>query len=78
MDGQEHLWSVEREVFSGLSSLQHLSMRYNKDLRSLPEGLLSPLTSVQSIDMTGSGLIHLHETAFSGMPQLSQVSLAGN
>ncbi|XP_012936705.1 uncharacterized protein LOC101845161 [Aplysia californica] len=65
-------------VFSYLTQLTHLNLSHTPSLSFLPPNLFTPLVELQVLDLSHSGLSHLSEITFHGLPRLSHVYLAEN
>ena len=72
------LTTLPPKIFSGLTSLQGISLYENHQLTTLPSNLFSGLTSLQSIGLGNNQLTKLPPKVFSGLTSLKSISLSDN
>lgn len=75
MDANE-IRSVSREMFTGLTSLKHLSMQSNP-IGSLPADLFSGMSSLEILSLYGLTLTELPEGIFSGLRSIKSLGIGG-
>ena len=69
--------ALQAHDFSGLTSLEHLDLRYNR-LSALPEGVFSGLTNLEVLLLVQNSLTSLPRTTFEGLESLQLLILAEN
>ncbi|XP_036390540.1 vasorin-like [Megalops cyprinoides] len=74
---QNGISALDREDFSGLSSLELLDLSQN-DLSELPDGVFEPLSSLHNLDLSSNGITHISRGSFSGLLLLERLYLHSN